>query len=397
MTSLKQHRYFLVRWLKQYGFRLLVLLVGIVILVIVGRWLIKYSPYLSSDPGKQVGEPTPTSNLVDEVPLDTNNPSIVGQDYETKDGSIEGGDVVALSTTITDGIVKTDEAYHPGVMGVVGNANYKDNKRVVVTAGEIPVKVSTENGDIVRGDFVVPSDKPGWGMKACGPKYCRAGLAIGIAVTELVRQGGQATAQPTNNATPTPVPTATPIGNKPLEGKIKVAIQLRWFEPKLEQQLKAQGGQASKLKPNNGLPWQIVDDQVMNLFYDIASRKVVATFGDFNIFNTRSFSVGNNALLIDDKGNVATSGNVGIRGALTLSNQQAGNVRIQSGQRSIKVANRVVTKDSSILVTVKAGERAAQDGLVASVGVNDDGFTIFLNKQVDYEVEVSWLIVNQAK
>jgi hypothetical protein len=54
--------------------------------------------------------------------------------------------------------------------------------RPVALAGRVPVKVTTENGDIEVGDYLVPASKPGYAMKACGTKYCKSGMVIGKAL-----------------------------------------------------------------------------------------------------------------------------------------------------------------------------------------------------------------------
>ena len=95
--------------------------------------------------------------------------------YSTNDDTIGAGSVVALDSTLTAGVKKTDKAYDVNAIGIIstspslvmGSLEDAGKKPVMVAlAGRVPVKVSLENGPIKPGDFLTPSSTPGVAMKA---------------------------------------------------------------------------------------------------------------------------------------------------------------------------------------------------------------------------------------
>jgi len=118
----------------------------------------------------------------------------IAEDYKAEDLSIVAGDVVVPSSISSDAIRKSDKVYEGDVLGVVstkpgmsltdGSLSEEDKlkMRPVALAGRVPVKVTTENGSIEKGDYLVASSKAGYAMKACGERYCKAGKVIGIAL-----------------------------------------------------------------------------------------------------------------------------------------------------------------------------------------------------------------------
>lgn len=121
----------------------------------------------------------------------------LAEEYNTADSSIEVGDVVKLTGKNID---KTTSAYDETVVGVVSqnpglklsDDNHYDsietNMRPVALAGRVYVKVTSENGNIKAGDYLVSSSKAGYAMKQCGPKYCQLGIVIGRALEDLNNQ-----------------------------------------------------------------------------------------------------------------------------------------------------------------------------------------------------------------
>jgi len=120
----------------------------------------------------------------------------LAEDYLAEDQSITAGDVVGLTAGKDISVSKTSSSYAPNVIGVVstkpglrlsGWEEKDDIKKMipVALAGRVPVKVTTENGPIKRGDMLVPASKPGYAMKACGEKTCQKGLVIGIAMEDF--------------------------------------------------------------------------------------------------------------------------------------------------------------------------------------------------------------------
>jgi hypothetical protein len=121
------------------------------------------------------------------------------ENFHTLDNSIEAGDVIALdpSSDSQDIIkAKTNDiligviSSNPGVLlrgntVRVGTADsnesitedYNNGLRPVALAGRVPVKISFENGDIKKGDYLTSSSIPGKATKAI-----KQGRVIGIAL-----------------------------------------------------------------------------------------------------------------------------------------------------------------------------------------------------------------------
>jgi hypothetical protein len=91
-------------------------------------------------------------------------------------------------------ITKSTGKYESKVMGVVSTkpgitltdwsipSDEREYMRAIALVGRVPVKVSTENGPIKKGDYLVSASKPGYAMNACGEKYCESGMVIGMAL-----------------------------------------------------------------------------------------------------------------------------------------------------------------------------------------------------------------------
>jgi hypothetical protein len=122
---------------------------------------------------------------------------VVGADYAETYYNNTGkpilpGNVVALTGSGVSQINLTNKAYDKNVIGVVSTrpgevigANDGVGVPVVVgLAGRVPVKVDTQNGPILPGDYLVPSSTPGVAMKATS-----AGMSIGQALTGYTGKG----------------------------------------------------------------------------------------------------------------------------------------------------------------------------------------------------------------
>jgi len=104
----------------------------------------------------------------------------VAEDYPTKDHSIEAGDIVAVDKDNAGHVQKSNGVYDKTVLGVYsekpgfrlsenGGAFGTDTAVPVALAGRVPVKVTTENGPIHKGDYLTSSSTPGIAMKATRP------------------------------------------------------------------------------------------------------------------------------------------------------------------------------------------------------------------------------------
>lgn len=111
------------------------------------------------------------------------------------DSDIEKGEIVSISPN-SRGVERSGKAYDPLALGVISTEpamtigetkEVKDDRgahRPIALAGRVPVKVTTENGPIEKGDNIAPSSKPGYGMKCNDFKRC-SGSVIGKAMESL--------------------------------------------------------------------------------------------------------------------------------------------------------------------------------------------------------------------
>ncbi len=107
--------------------------------------------------------------------------------YDTT-GDLVAGEVVAIDQTYTEGIRRSNGVLDQDVMGVVSTkaafvSNWSEEKennsnwKVIALAGQVPVRVSGENGPIAIGDYLTSASLPGYAMKAT-----EAGQVIGRAL-----------------------------------------------------------------------------------------------------------------------------------------------------------------------------------------------------------------------
>jgi len=102
--------------------------------------------------------------------------------YPTQDNSIESGDVVALDRNMptsgnysAPGIAKANGEYDEGALGVISEKAGIElsvggpGRRLVGLQGRVPIKVSSINGPIRKGDYLTASSIPGVAMRATRP------------------------------------------------------------------------------------------------------------------------------------------------------------------------------------------------------------------------------------
>ncbi len=113
--------------------------------------------------------------------------------YTTNDMSLEAGDVVSLDSSLRTGVQKSQSAYDLHLLGVIatnpglvigGVTSEGVGALPVALSGRVPVKVSTENGDISSGDYLTSSSIPGIAMKAT-----QTGSNIGMALSNYNNDG----------------------------------------------------------------------------------------------------------------------------------------------------------------------------------------------------------------
>ncbi|MBX4190118.1 hypothetical protein KW791_02385, partial [Candidatus Parcubacteria bacterium] len=142
------------------------------------------------------GTNTPSSGCID-----------YAEDMPTQDLSLSAGDLVSINKDQEGaefGVVKSEKPYDSSLMGIVstnpaivigesvrtGGAALIAKAGVVpiALAGRVPVKISYENGDIKKGDYITSSLQPGKGAKAL-----RSGRVVGIALEDATELSGKQT------------------------------------------------------------------------------------------------------------------------------------------------------------------------------------------------------------
>jgi len=113
---------------------------------------------------------------------------IIAQYFETKDAEIQKGDIVSLKN---NEIFRTNISYDENIIGVVGEnpllvfGKETTGSVAVISYGKTLVKVTNQNGEIKKGDFITSSQKPGVGQKAT-----ESGFVIGMALEDLKEKEG---------------------------------------------------------------------------------------------------------------------------------------------------------------------------------------------------------------
>ncbi len=126
------------------------------------------------------------------------------EDMPTTDTTISAGDIISINSE--DGgdfaVVKSNKGYDDQALGIVSTnpgivlgdsvrqgdfaKKHVEGKVPVALAGRVPVKISFENGDIKKGDYITSSAKnPGYGMKAT-----KSGRVVGVALENLTQSSG---------------------------------------------------------------------------------------------------------------------------------------------------------------------------------------------------------------
>jgi hypothetical protein len=97
---------------------------------------------------------------------------------------LEPGEVVSLDYSNDHSVRRATKPYQSDLLGVVSTnpgfvaGMYTKGSFPVALVGRVPVKVTSEGGDIIPGDRLVAASKPGYAMKAQ-----KAGRTVGIAMS----------------------------------------------------------------------------------------------------------------------------------------------------------------------------------------------------------------------
>jgi len=115
-------------------------------------------------------------------------------EYLPTNDNLEPGDVVMADPSGGARLILAEGAYNTAVLGVIstqpgvalGSGEYdggdgNEGKVPLTLVGQVPCKVSAENGPIRPGDLLVTSSTPGHAMRA-DPEEVRPGMILGKAL-----------------------------------------------------------------------------------------------------------------------------------------------------------------------------------------------------------------------
>jgi hypothetical protein len=108
---------------------------------------------------------------------------IIAQYFEIKDPEIKKGDIVSLRNKE---IYRSNVPYDENIAGVIGEnpilvfGKETTTTLPVVSYGKTLVRVTNQNGEIKKGDFITSSNRPGVGQKAT-----ESGFVVGKALEDF--------------------------------------------------------------------------------------------------------------------------------------------------------------------------------------------------------------------
>jgi hypothetical protein len=113
---------------------------------------------------------------------------IIAQYFEIKDPEIKKGDIVSLRNKE---VFRSNIPYDENMVGVVGEnpilvfGKETTTTLPVVSYGKTSVRVTNQNGEIKKGDFITSSNRPGVGQKAT-----ESGFVVGRALENFNEDEG---------------------------------------------------------------------------------------------------------------------------------------------------------------------------------------------------------------
>ncbi len=86
--------------------------------------------------------------------------------------NLSPGEVVIMDSVDNKSVKRSTNQYQESILGVVSTepgfvaGAFTENSHPIALVGRVPVKISTENGDVKQGDFLTSASIPGYAMKA---------------------------------------------------------------------------------------------------------------------------------------------------------------------------------------------------------------------------------------
>lgn len=245
-----------------------------------------------------------------------------------QDDVVEPGDVVVVDPNSTDTYRRSNSPYAQEVSGVistnptivVGNGR-TEHTAVMAMVGRVPIKVSTENGPIVRGDLLITASSTGYAMRYDPTKEISPHVAgiVGVAL-ESLRDG---------------------------KGKIMGLVRTGWINGQDQQIFSEMRNEISRLAlgQSRGSDFDIGEDSEGN----IIRVENDLDLNGFSLLSVRSIKGLNEKWEIDEEGRFTTT--VETReGAKTLYALQSGESQyVFSGQSTLVNGHVRIDFDDTIL------------------------------------------------
>ncbi len=316
-------------------------------------------------------------------------------------------DVIASSSTSTinsfkedsklvSAIMKSQKAYDSRILGIVSNqAAFIGNnpggrndsnkfKKPVGLVGRVPVKVSTENGEIKTGDFVTSSGQfNGYGMKAT-----RSGYVLGIALEDFK-----------------PFASSTALSQTPQGGTVLVFINPGFQnisntfvlgEDYLTSQLGTATASVSSLKSDSFVINQKGSGNILQLQQNGDDRLVINNAGALSLYGLNTATSVPLSVITSSSTVFSVSGVGELKaiGHITVGRDTAGTALVNAGQNITRVTFNTFYKTIPKVVVTAQG---VPDFFYGVVEKTNEGFTIATDRPLPRDVYFDWVVLEQPE
>ncbi len=290
-------------------------------------------------------------------------------EYFPSSEDVQPGDVLTIDDSNSKTVKKASSAYDEKLIGIVSSTpaavieegffsiggdlkQFNPRKPYVALAGRVPVKVSTENGDIAPGDPLTSSSTAGVAMKAT-----KSGPIVGKALEGY---------------------SGPPAGGG--VGKIMVFVNTSWYVEPL-------GDVSSRLSDVSQIDLETLTAGTINtqvLFIgerklDMAPDGTLVVDGSVNILGDLTL-----------EGDLKVAGEISAK-KVNVSDEAAGSSTIKKGKTKIFIETTLITDKSQVLITLNT---LTQKAIAVTEKKPDEGFTVEISVPETKDINLDWFIVN---
>jgi len=331
----------------------------------------------------------------------TNGSADYAEFFKTKDHDLAPGEAVCVDTNNSNAVKRCTRAEDPDLMGIVstspsvlGNAQpgreFDNNYVIVGMLGQVPAKVSTENGQINPGDSLTAATKPGYVMKANS-----GDSTVGVAL-EPIQQGEGI------------IQVLISRRNKSLTvEKVEEEVSQRIAEMDVEDQVNRIITEAqAQLTQSIATQSTVVADLASQLTQ--SNNKIQMLESQMELINAQNQAILDFAIALDvqkmiykdEIGNVdLLDGKIAaaemVTGVFTvkITDPEAktiGEAVIRANNSNVEIKTKAVTDNSKIFVTAKV---AAEYPLAVTQKKPSEGFVVSVKGNVTEDISFDWWIV----